>query len=117
MIPREPILGEDWSTIKHFETILSRVDLPLGDIIPTIGNIDGVPKAFGAKILFPEKYFQSSFSVYVSEFGWLTPKVADDLVLVNNDKPLTRRLNRVMIKAREKGSKRTAVRSWMLVNN
>ena len=117
LIPREPILGENWSTIRHFEEVLKRVDLPLRDIVPTIGNLKGVPKAFGAKLLFPEKYLESSFGVYVSELGWLLPTVNEDLIMVKNSKPLTRRLNRVMIKAREKESGRTAVRAWLLVNN
>ncbi|MBU0480975.1 MAG: polysaccharide deacetylase family protein [Proteobacteria bacterium] len=117
LIPREPILGDNWSTVRHFEEVLQRVDLPLKDITPTVGNLNTVPTSFGARILSPGKYVQSSFNIYVSEFGWMHPEVVGDLVSVKNETPLTKRLNRVIVKARERESGRTAIRSWLLVNN
>lgn len=117
LIPREPILGKNWSTTRHFEDVLKRVDLPISNIAPPFGNIEGVPETFAARILFPNRYIESSFKIYVSELGWMTPAVAGDLVTVNNETALTRRLNRVMVKAKERGTGRTAIRSWLLVNN
>ncbi|MEN8135790.1 MAG: polysaccharide deacetylase family protein [Thermodesulfobacteriota bacterium] len=115
MISREPILGREWSSMKHFKTILQRVDLPITDLTPAYGNVAEAPPSFGARILNPERYISSSFKVYVSELGWLVPKLKGDMLTAPGGKKLTRRLNRVMIKAQEKESGRTAVRSWLLV--
>ena len=115
MIPREPILGNNWSTMKHFEQILQRVDLPITDIEPAYGSLQGVPVSFGAKIVDPDRYLSSSFEVYVSELGWLKASLKDGKVSAPGGKQLKRRLNRVMIKAREKGTGRIAIRSWLLM--
>ncbi len=117
MIPREPILGNDWSTMKHFEQILHRVDLPLTDIKPAYGAVKGAPESYGAKILEPDRYLPASFEVYVSELGWLKASVKNGVVSAPGGKKLKRRLNRVMVKARKKGGGRTAVRSWLLMND
>jgi len=116
LIPREPILGNDWSTMRHFEEVLGRVDLPLTDMVPPYGNLAGIPESFGARITNPERYVPSSLGIYVSELGWLNPKVNGDIISVANSAHLNRKLNRVMIRAREKGTGRTAVRAWLLVN-
>ena len=103
--------------MKHFEQILRRVDLPLTEIKPPYGTVNGVPESFGAKILQPDRYNPASFEIYVSELGWLKTSLKGDVVTAPGGKKLKRRLNRVMVKAREKGSGRIAIRSWLLMNN
>jgi peptidoglycan/xylan/chitin deacetylase (PgdA/CDA1 family) len=117
LLPREPILGNDWSTMKHFEEILERVDLPARDLTPEPGKFNGSPSSYGATILDQDLYQPSSFRIYVSELGWQNATIEGDRVSIPGGSKLTRRLNRVMIKAREKGTGRTAVKTWLLVNN
>ncbi len=114
-IPREPILGKEWASIKHFEEILERVDLPIADMKPNIEPLRSVPEIFGARLLDPNRYVPGSFGIYVSELGWLPARLDGDIVYIRNEKSLHRRLNRVMISAREKESGRTAVRFWLLI--
>ncbi len=115
MISREPILGQEWSSMAHFKTILQRVDLPITDLTPAYGAVEETPPFFGARILNPDRYISSSFKVYVSELGWLPARLEGDTLTATGGRKLSRRLNRVMIKAQEKRSGRIAVRSWLLV--
>jgi len=116
-IPREPILGNDWSTIEHFATVLDRVDLPLDTMVPGIARLQNqAPPMFGARLLFPDRYKPGTLGVYVSELGWQQATVEGDTVRIANTKPLQRRLNRVAVSGREKGTGRTAIRFWLLVN-
>lgn len=114
-IPREPILGKEWSSMKHFEEILQRIDLPIADMKPNIEPLRDVPEIFGAKLLDPSRYSPGSFGIFVSELGWLPARLDGNFVYVRNETPLRRRLNRVMVSAREKKSGRTAVRFWLLI--
>jgi peptidoglycan/xylan/chitin deacetylase (PgdA/CDA1 family) len=115
LIPREPILGLEWATMDHFQEVLQRVDLPITDLQPSLGSVGEAPAFFGARILDPERYVDSSFKIYVSELGWLDSKLTGDILRAPGGKKLARRLNRVMVKAREKEHGRIAVRSWLLV--
>jgi peptidoglycan/xylan/chitin deacetylase (PgdA/CDA1 family) len=115
LIPREPILGLEWATMEHFQEILQRVDLPIADLKPPFGSGAEAPPSFGARILDPQRYVDTSFEIYVSELGWLDSKLTGDIVRAPGGKILSRKLNRVMVKAREKASGRIAVRSWLLV--
>jgi len=115
--PREPILGNDWSSMEHFITVLQRVDLPLTDLTPSIDPLTNpTPPRFGAKLLHPERYAPHSFGIYVSELGWQQAHLEGDFVSIANTATLIRQINRVMISAREKDTGKTAVRFWMLVN-
>ncbi len=70
-IPREPILGNDWSTMPHFAMVLERKDLPIRNVYPAAKPlVDLQPENFCATIIEPEKYIQDSFGIYVSELGW-----------------------------------------------
>ena len=114
-IPREPILGREWATLPHFKEVLERVDLPLAGLEPGLVPLtDRTPVRFAARIVHPERYLPESFGIYVSEFGWAKARRQGDLVYLDNQRPLTRRLNRVMISAREKESGRTAAHFWLL---
>lgn len=115
LIAREPILGQEWASLSHFKKILQRADLPITDLTPAYGNVEEIPPFFGARILDPDRYITSSFKIYVSELGWLEARLDGELLRAPGGRKLTRKLNRVMIKALEKESGRTAVRSWLLV--
>ncbi|MDF1614879.1 polysaccharide deacetylase family protein [Desulfurivibrio dismutans] len=115
MISREPILGTNWSTLDHFQEVLQRVDLPFTDHIPGLQPLqENPPPRIGARLLYPERYRPGTFGIFVSELGWQPAKVDGDFVYIDNDTVLERRINRVMISAREKDTGRTALRFWML---
>ncbi|MFC1845473.1 polysaccharide deacetylase, partial [Thermodesulfobacteriota bacterium] len=113
---REPILGNDWSTMEHFQKILERVDLPLVGETPALGLLpDKKPERFGAKLLYPDRYIEGTLGIYVSELGWQRATLENNFVGIANSVELKRKINRVAISGREKESGRTAIRYWMLV--
>jgi len=115
-IPREPILGTDWSTMEHFQMVLERGDLPIVREMPAAGVLSNTtPERFGAQLLFPERYIPGTLGIYVSELGWQKASVEGNLVHIANSTLLQRKVNRVAISGREKASGRTAIRYWMLV--
>jgi len=117
LLPREPILGKEWATLSHFRTVLERVDLPLADFAPSLAPpLARKPARFGARVIEPERYLPDSFGIYVSELGWARARLENGVVSMANNRPLARRLNRVMISARERESGRTAVRFWLLMH-
>jgi peptidoglycan/xylan/chitin deacetylase (PgdA/CDA1 family) len=116
-IPREPILGNNWSTIEHFATVLNRTDLPLDTMVPGIERLTTqAPTEFSVRLLYPDQYRPGTLGIYVSELGWQQATVEGDTIRITNDKPLQRRLNRVAVSGREKETGRTAIRFWLLVN-
>ncbi|MBU4118704.1 MAG: polysaccharide deacetylase family protein [Proteobacteria bacterium] len=115
-IPREPILGKEWASLPHFVSVLGRVDLPISEMVPSIApRKNATPPIIGARILHPDRYVQSSFGIYVSELGWQQASYDNGFVSIKNTRPLTRRLNRIMISAREKDTGRLAVRVWLVI--
>jgi peptidoglycan/xylan/chitin deacetylase (PgdA/CDA1 family) len=115
-IPREPILGNEWATMGHFQKVLERVDLPLTGEFPVFGQLsDNAPERFGAQLLYPDRYIPGTLGIYVSELGWQKATLEGNSVLINNSSTLKRKINRVAISGREKESGRTAIRYWMLV--
>lgn len=115
-IPREPILGNEWATMEHFQMILERVDLPISGKIPVSGQLpDNAPQRFGAKLLYLDRYIPGTLGIYVSELGWQKATLEGDFVSIPNSSILNRQINRVAISAREKESGRTAMRYWMLI--
>ncbi len=115
-IPREPILGYEWSTLSHFQTVLERVDLPIENEVPVPGMLpDRTPGRFGATLLYPERYLPGTLGIYVSELGWQPAKLEGNSISITNSSFLKRKTNRVAVSGREKGSGRTAIRYWMLI--
>jgi peptidoglycan/xylan/chitin deacetylase (PgdA/CDA1 family) len=115
-LPREPILGSEWSTLKHFKEVLERKDLPITDLQPDLSPlVNPAPKRFGARLLYPDRYVPDSFGIYVSELGWKKASFNDGRVYIDNHASLSRRQNRIMISAREKGTNRTALRFWLVI--
>lgn len=116
-IPREPILGIDWSTMAHFEMVLKRVDLPISEMEPESGSLkESMPPRFKAKLLYPERYKSGTLGIYVSELGWQPADLEEGYVSIVNTHPLRRQFNRVAVSGREKLSGQTAIRFWLLVN-
>jgi peptidoglycan/xylan/chitin deacetylase (PgdA/CDA1 family) len=115
-IPREPILGTDWSTMEHLQMVLERVDLPITKEIPLAGQLSEMtPERFGAQLLYPDRYLPGTLGVYVSELGWQQATLVNNFASIANKNTLKRKINRVAISGREKKSGRTAIRYWMLV--
>jgi len=115
-LPREPILGSEWSTLKHFKEVLERKDLPIIDLQPDLSPaVNPAPKRFGARLLYPDRYVPDSFGIYVSELGWKKASYNGGRVYIDNNAVLSRRLNRVMISAREKETNMTALRFWLVI--
>jgi len=115
-IPREPILGNEWASMKHFQEVLERVDLPISEKVPPPGQLSvDVPERFGAQLLYPERYISGTVGIYVSELGWQKAKLEGDFASIENSSSLHRKTNRVAISGREKASGKTAIRYWMLI--
>jgi peptidoglycan/xylan/chitin deacetylase (PgdA/CDA1 family) len=116
-LPREPILGVEWSTLDHFAMVLDRIDLPIADLVPGIGRLQNqTPPELSARLLYPDRYRPGTLGIYVSELGWQQAILEGDRVRIANTKSLGRRLNRVAVSGREKTTGRTAIRFWLLVN-
>jgi peptidoglycan/xylan/chitin deacetylase (PgdA/CDA1 family) len=117
IIPREPILGYDWSTLEHFKSVLERDDLPLTDLRPDTEPFTGKADQFCATIMYQERYDMRTLRVFVSELGWQSATNVDGKRLcLSNDKELMRRTNRVAISVREKNKHRQSIRFWLLIN-
>jgi peptidoglycan/xylan/chitin deacetylase (PgdA/CDA1 family) len=114
VIPREPILGYDWSTLEHFKNVLERTDLPISNIEPDTAPFSGVARQFCATLLYPGRYDLRTLNVYVSELGWQRPEITGNRVCLANARKLKRRTNRVAISAIDK-SHRRAIRFWLLI--
>ncbi len=115
-IPREPILGNEWSTMKHFVEVLNRIDMPIKNMEPSPGEIQGpMVKRFSATLIHPENYEPQTFGIYVTDIGWKKAVLNGNLLSISNDQPLTHHKNRVLVSGRDKKSGRLAVRSWMLL--
>jgi len=115
-IPREPILGNEWSTMKHFKMILNRGDLPFKDIQPPLAPLVGTqPFNITVRLLSPQRYAPDSLSIYVTELGWLPAKLNGDILTTTRPVSLHRRLNRVAVKGLDRANGRNAIRFWMLI--
>lgn len=115
LIPREPILGKYWSTMKHFKEVLSEEYLPIKKRIPDFGTLKQTPKLIGAKLAFPKQY--KNCGVYVSELGWKKAKInSNGLVLIKNTKNFKRKKDRIAITCVDKNTHKIAVNFWMIIN-
>ncbi len=114
LLPREPILGKVWSTMKHFKMVLNREYLPVGKRIPPIGFLNtSKPGIIGARLLFPDRY--GSCGVYVSEFGWRRAETEGNLVYIRNSKSIARKKNRIAVTCRDRVTGKSAVNFWMVI--
>ncbi|OKY75221.1 MAG: polysaccharide deacetylase [Desulfobulbaceae bacterium DB1] len=117
LIPREPILGNDWSTMAHFEEVLERVDMPVTAMEPRPApRQEKVIRRFGAALLYPERYKQETLGIYVTGLGWHKARIDGNFVFIDNDRPLPQRITRITVSGKEKDSGRLAFRTWMVVD-
>lgn len=115
-IPREPILGNEWSTMKHFEEVLNRIDMPVTVMEPPPAPLKStLVRKFGATLLYPDRYEPASLGIYVSDLGWRKASLEGGFAFIDNDRPLQRHVNRVTVSGRDKKSGRLALRSWMII--
>ncbi len=115
-IPREPILGNEWATLAHFEKVINQIDMPITVMDPAPEPLmsDRVDR-FGAGLLFADRYRKGTLGVYVSGLGWHPAKTDGNFIYFDNDKPLQRHINRVTVSGRDKESGRLARRTWMVI--
>jgi peptidoglycan/xylan/chitin deacetylase (PgdA/CDA1 family) len=116
LIPREPILGNEWSSIQHFEKVLHRVDMPLKDMEPPPTALSHpLVSHFGGTLKDVNQYVPGTLGIYVSGLGWKPAIMEGNSVYINNDEPLVRHVSRVTVSGRLKKSGRLAMRTWMLI--
>ena len=116
LIPREPILGKYWSTMKHFKEVLNEEYLPITKRVPDFGLIKKTPTVIGAKLMFAKNY--KNCGVYVSELGWKKAKIGSNgLVLIKNTKKFKRKKDRIAITCVDKNTHKIAVNFWMIINS
>ncbi len=114
-IPREPILGKEWSTMAHFKEVLDRVDLPLTEMKPGFVPLKSADlHEVSSAITFPERYVPGSLGIFVSELGWRQGVLEGNILRIKVEKPLTGKYNRIFVSGKEKESGRQAIRSWMI---
>ncbi len=113
LLPRQPILGKHWSTMKHFQDVLNEGYVDLKRRVPSIGFCKKDQKIFGGVVENIKKYKKNSFRVYISEFGWLKAQVRGNFVYVTIKKSLTRTIERVGIMAVTKKGK-VCKSLWMI---
>jgi len=118
LIPREPILGKEWATMKHFREILERVDMPLVRHSPEIGFLKcNPPLEISAILKYPHRYFHDRFYIYITELGWKKAKYDPSLnkVFITDVPSLRQKVNRIAISGIEKHTGKTAVNFWMVI--
>ncbi len=113
LLPRQPILGKYWSTMKHFKEILNEGYIALRKRIPNIGVCPKKPAIIGGIVKNIERFKARTFKIYVSQLGWKRAKVKGNLVFIKNKKILTKKVERVGIMAETKGG-RIAKTLWMI---
>jgi peptidoglycan/xylan/chitin deacetylase (PgdA/CDA1 family) len=117
-IPREPILGNEWASIGHFEKIMTRNDLPFSEMTPSLDPLlDNSPSKFSVRLSYPDRYRKGTLGIYISELGWKQGKLDGDVLTVYNEKELSRRQNRIAVSGSEKKSGRIAIRYWMIIRD
>ncbi|WP_022671090.1 polysaccharide deacetylase family protein [Hippea alviniae] len=112
LLPRQPILGKYWSTMKHFKEILNETYLDVKKRIPDIGDT-AQPSIIGGIVNGIDRYKPNSFKVYCSQYGWIKANTKGNLVFIKAPK-LTKRVQRVGIMALKKNGK-VAKTLWMIV--
>jgi len=113
LLPREPILGKSWSTMKHFKEVLNERYVALTERVPDVGVASKNPKIVGGVVRDIKRFKKNSFRVYLSERGWQWAQTKGNLVFIKNSAPLKKRLERVGIMAITKDGK-IAKTLWLI---
>ena len=116
-LPRQPILGDEWASMPHFEKILKQVDFPVTDLTPHPQQLsDAMVSRFQVRMINPDEYINGSYGFWVSGLGWHQGQREGDVIYFTTDKPLQRPISRVVVSAREVATKKLATRTWMLIH-
>jgi hypothetical protein len=116
LIPREPILGNEWVTLDHFKKVLHRVDLPITEMEPPPSALSHpLVRRFGCRLKDVSAYAPGTLGIYVSGLGWHQATVEGNYIYIDNEKPLVRKLSRVTVSGKLKESGRLAMRTWLLI--
>ena len=116
-LPRQPILGDEWASLAHFEKILRLVDFPVTDLTPHPQQVaEAMVTRYQVRMITPEEYIPGSFGFWVSGLGWHQGQREGDILYFTADQPLQRPINRVVVSGREAKSGKLATRTWMLIH-
>lgn len=116
-LPRQPILGDEWASMPHFEKILRLTDFPVTDLTPPPQQLaDAMVTKFQVRMINPDDYIPGSFGFWVSGLGWHQAQRKGDILYFTSEKPLQRPINRVVVSGREAKSRKLATRTWMLIH-
>ncbi|MEN8256524.1 MAG: polysaccharide deacetylase family protein [Thermodesulfobacteriota bacterium] len=116
-LPRQPILGDEWASMPHFEKILKLTDFPVTDLTPQPQQLaDAMVTRFQVTMINPEDYIPGSFGFWVSGLGWHQGQRQGDTLYFTADKPLQRPISRVVVSGRVAKDRKLATRTWMLVH-
>jgi peptidoglycan/xylan/chitin deacetylase (PgdA/CDA1 family) len=115
LIPREPILGTYWSTMKHFKYVVNNEEyLPIKNRYPDIGTYKTIPKKIKAEITDISRY--KDFKIYTSDNGWQKAKVKNNTIYLDNiSVSKTRKKLHIGVYAIDKKTKKDAKIFWMIV--
>ncbi len=116
-LPRQPILGDEWASMAHFEKILRLADFPVTDLTPHPQQLaNAMVTRFQVSMVNPEDYIPGSFGFWVSGLGWHQGQREGDNLYFTTDKPLQRPISRVVVSGREAKGRKLATRTWMLIH-
>ncbi|AEA33074.1 polysaccharide deacetylase family protein [Hippea maritima] len=103
LIPRQPILGKYWSSMKHFKEVLEEGYLPVEKRIPEAGSINKNLKMVGAVIDNASLYDKNSFKIYTTQLGWQKAKLKGNLAYINMKEKLSIPKQRIGVMAKRNG--------------
>ncbi len=113
-VPRQPIVGH-WGSLKHFIKILNMKPLYIESYYPEYGILrKNPPGKIEAKIKNFNNY--KNCGIYVSELGWLKPKIKNNILYVENLSPFKRWKNRIGFTCFEKSTNKQARFFYMVIN-
>jgi peptidoglycan/xylan/chitin deacetylase (PgdA/CDA1 family) len=116
-LPRQPILGDEWASLPHFEKVLKLADFPVADLSPQPRQLaDALVGRYQVRMINPDDYIAGSYGFWVSGLGWHPGQRQGDILSFSTDKPLQKAINRVVVSAREAKGRRLATRTWMLIH-
>jgi peptidoglycan/xylan/chitin deacetylase (PgdA/CDA1 family) len=115
-LPRFAVVGAT-SDFKVFKERLGYRPLVMAEKNPDVGVLESsAPGVFRARVADPTLYYSGEVNLFVSELGRMeaTYDSSTGWITAESDKPLTRRLNRVLVSLRAKAGG-FALTSWSLI--
>ena len=117
MVPRQPILGNEWATLDFFVKALDLTDLPISDYSPAPSILkDPFIKNIEATISHPEDFVDGTFGVWLSGLGWHPAVLKGDRLSATLQQSLNQPTTRVVMSGRYKETGELAQRTWLLIH-